>query len=440
MNRKRITVVVGAGAVLDFDFSYEGAVFPSCDNITQIVKDLTVDGLDVDRSKIIETVYDIITKKLNGIYEKRGLKGLHYSINFEELYFVLESMLTQGVEYLMPSACPPLSLIEEPILELRDFPGVEVARSLYAIIGKIIEIIQLYDEHFKNCDNSELWYREFWKNDEKSNLDIFTFNYDTTIENSIGEIEDGFLRIEKEEDFESFLPSKLLRNSRKLSTVHHLHGCINYAESAPMARRLTHSNRDMFKYESVLEAQKYLGQQQKAENQAKEEFVNSPILIGLRKLDKMTSLPSSVYYANLVTSLQKNKGLLIVGYSFGDLYVNQLLQKRLLMHGCRHRMVIIDYFPEWVNSGTAFRHFLFDQNVKMYGFLKSFIDLSFDESFRLKGIEFYSRDEPIFSQDHRCMFFICGFKKAVELHKDLIYGFLDGKNVQSQNHNFDSSI
>ena len=44
---KRITTIVGAGAVLDFDYSYPGALRPSTQNITLAVKDLTVHGLDI---------------------------------------------------------------------------------------------------------------------------------------------------------------------------------------------------------------------------------------------------------------------------------------------------------------------------------------------------------------------------------------------------------
>ena len=426
---KRVTAIVGAGAVLDFDFSFEGAVFPSCNNITEIVKKLKVDGLDVEKSDVIEKVYNVVNNKLNDIYRKRGLKGHSYTINFEELFFALESMLPQGVEYLIPTACPPLSLIEEPISELKDYPSVEVARGLYAIIRKVTEIVDGYDKHFRQSDNNEVWFRKFWKSDEKHRWDVFTFNYDTTIEHSIIDIEDGYEQLGDDENFESFVPKKLIKNASKLSTVQHLHGCIYYAESAPWPRHNTHGNRDMFKYKSVHEALHFLGLQQKAENQAREEFVNSPILIGMRKLDKMTYLPNSVYHANLINQLQKNKGLMIVGYSFGDMYVNQLLQRRMLMHGDKHRLVIIDCFPSYIDSAAAFRSHLYDHRTNLLAFLSPFINFSFDDHFRLQGIDFTSFYEPIYSEDYRCMFLICGFKKAVELHGELIQKFLDGCRI-----------
>lgn len=139
----------------------------------------------------------------------------------------------------------------------------------------------------------------------------------------------------------------------------------------------------------------------------------------------MTSLPHSIYHANLTTTLQKNKGLLIVGYSFGDLYVNQLLQRRILMHGDAHRMVIIDSFPEFVNSKVSFYRYLMEYRPRLYFFLRSFIDFSFDDHFQLFGIEFTSHDEPIYSTNHNCMFLIGGFKKAICQHEELIRNYLD---------------
>ncbi len=421
----RTIAIVGAGAVLDFDYSYEGAVCPSTLEITRIIREIKVQGLDGAESNIITAVYSHANKVLNDIYKKRNSKNLHYEINFEELYFLLESMLMQNVEYLVPEAIPIINTVVKVVPELNKYPNVEIVRGLTAIIYKIMEIVDGYDSHFKKYRQEDSWYQKFWQDDSLHRWDVFTFNYDTTIENSMSEYEDGYARLSDDECFESFIPVKLIENRKQLSTIQHLHGCIYYAESAPWTRRFTHGNRDMFKYQSVKECQEYIGLQSNDENQAREGFIISPILIGLRKLDKMTSLPHSIYHANLACALQKNKGLLIVGYSFGDLYVNQMLQRRILMHGNAHKMVIIDSFPEFVNSKASFYRYLIDYRSKLYVFLRPFVDFSFDDHFQLCGIEFISHDEPIYSTNHNCMFFIGGFKKAICQHKELIRRFLD---------------
>jgi hypothetical protein len=426
---KRIIAIVGAGAVLDFDYSYKDAIVPSSSEITRLIKKIKVNGLNSEQSNVIEDVYTLANQKINATYLEQELRNNDNEINFEELYFLLESLLSNGVTYLNPNFSPRASVIRKIIPLLACYPSVEVKRGLMDIVRKITEIINGYNTHFKECNKAEEWYRDFWNCNSHYKWDVFTFNYDTTIEESMRQYEDGFVQMEKNEGFESFVPQKILRNVENLSTIQHLHGCIYYAESAPETRYSTHGNRDMFKYHSVDEAQYYLGLQQNSTSQDGESYLNSPILIGLRKLDKMTFLPNSVYYANLVNSLQRNSGLLIVGYSFGDMYVNQLLQKRKLMHGTNHRIVIIDCFPEYVDSKVQFYKYTMHHRPNMFSFLRPFVDFSFDDKFCLSGIVFTSHLDPIYSADHNCMFLVGGFKKAVELHGNLILDFLCGKKV-----------
>lgn len=428
--QKRITTIVGAGAVLDFDFHYPNAFVPSTINITNAIKELTFEGYDKEQCHLISAVYNLALKRKLSVYDKYPLKKRYlsnkYNLSFEELYFLLESMLSltsNGIEYFDPTGVPPLSTLLTVRKELDDYKHVEFERAVLVSLKEIISIIERYDNHFREYADSENWYRRFWKGKDNIKYDIFTFNYDTTIEQCIGDYEDGFELIDNSEDcIRVFYPKKLLSNPDKLSTVQHLHGCIYYAE-CPEESGKTHSNRDFFKMNSVKDARKHIGRQQDEQTQAKEFYINSPILIGLRKLDKMTFLPSSIYHANLVNKLIENRGTLIIGYSFSDLYVNQLLQRRLLMYGDNHRLVIIDYFPPYVNNIKAFYRYMQDENGRLLQFIKPFMHLKI-EDFKIKGAEFRTYNDPIYSEDHKCMLFICGFRKAIESCADLILDFL----------------
>ena len=427
---KRITTIVGAGAVLDFDYSYENAFYPSTLHITNAIKNLTFKGVEIDQCDVINTIYNLAFKRKLSVYDNYPLKKRYlsnkYEFYFEELYFLLESMLSlaeNGIEYYDPNGVPPLATLITVREELKDYKHVEYERALSTILKSIIDIVDRYDNHFRENTDSESWYRSFWKGEDDIKYDIFTFNYDTTIEQSIGEYEDGYELLENASDkISAFKPRKLLLNPNDLSTIQHLHGCIYYAE-CPVECSNTYHYRDFFKMNSVKDALKHLGIQQDELTQAKEFYKNSPILIGLRKLDKMTSMPNSIYHANLVNKLVENSGLLIVGYSFGDLYVNQLLQSRLTMNGTNHRMVIIDYFPPRVNSIQNLYRYLSDENWRMLQFIKPFFNVRIDD-FIIHGFDFTSYNDPIYSEDHKCMLFICGFKKAVELHSGLIHQFL----------------
>ena len=429
---EHITAIVGAGAVLDFNYAYNGNIKPTTTTITETVRNLKVERINHEESDIINKIYNLVQDEMTSIYRKRGLRN-KYTLNFEELYFLIESLESYtktDIEYYNPNGRSPLSALLSLKEELCPHSQIEYARACGCIIKAIINIIDEYDTHFRKNSDCEQWYRKFWRGDEKCKFDIFTFNYDTTIEQSLGEYEDGFELIENNaEGIFAFNPQKLLKNPDALSTVQHLHGCIYYSACLPIECDKTHSYRDMFKTRSVQEAWK-LGNAyyQEAATQAREFYYNSPILVGLLKLDKMTFMPNSIYHANLVNKLVENSGLFIVGYSFGDLYVNQLLQRRLLMNGANHRMVIIDYFPPRVNSIESLYRYLYDENERMLQFIMPFFKVRI-EDFKIRGLDFTSYNAPIYSEDHKCMLLICGFKKAVELHSNLIVNFLQNEII-----------
>lgn len=425
----RTTVILGAGAVLDFNFSE--ITFPSTSNITEKIVDIKVQGLDIDQSNLILVLYKKIKESGEQIYIQKDLQQqFKYQINFEELFFTLETLYsfngTFQNEYLSPQIRPFVASLVKPIDEIQQFPSIEYERALYALTKTIIEIIDEYDSRFLLDDNEEIWYRKFWS-DVSDRWDIFTFNYDNTVENSLQEFEDGFESSSNGDDYEHFNPVKLITNSRKRSTIHHLHGCTRYCEVNPRTYEWVHSHRDMYKVQSTEAAIKYIGVQSNPLNQANERYFNSPIIIGLRKLDKLTFLPFSVYHANLVNKIIGNPSLLIVGYSFGDLYANQLIERHSLIHGSKQRIVLIDKFPQYIETpGQLYRHIKDSISVGAHRFLHQQLKFRISDEFKFCGLNIEKYDSPIFSDDGRFMLLICGFKKAVELHKKIITDFLLG--------------
>lgn len=71
------------------------------------------------------------------------------------------------------------------------------------------------------------WYWRFYQQFAE-NSDFFVLNYDTTIEKSIENYEDGFEPDGIQNVFLRFNPKRLFENPNGLSTINHLHGCINY--------------------------------------------------------------------------------------------------------------------------------------------------------------------------------------------------------------------
>ena len=425
---KRATVIIGAGAILDFDFA--DLVVPSTSNITDIVSKLTVRGLNSEESNIIRTIYCELKNKINEIPLRRGLSlpRFQHQINFEELFFVIEQLCAiNGIskkENLIPSASPLWGYLVEQISSIQ-YPTIEYYQAQCAIIDKIMNIILDYDSKFNDNADYEKWYRLFWMG-RPSQWDIFTFNYDTTVESSLGSFEDGFEDAKDDKmEYERFNPNKLYKNASRVSTLHHLHGCINYSELNPSQFAFVHSHRDMYKLHNSKDYQVQFCVQSPPNNQAYEQFVNSPIIIGQRKLDKLIYLPFSIYHANMVNKIIENPNLLIIGYSFGDLYANQLIERHKLIHGDNQRVVLIDKLPGYItNSRELYRHI---ENC-LSGGLKLFLRRQFDykitADFKINGLNIKDYTSPIYSDDGHTIMFINGFKNSISLHKDLIYSTL----------------
>ena len=67
----------------------------------------------------------------------------------------------------------------------------------------------------------------------------------------------------------------------------------------------------------------------------------------------MTFAPNNVYLSDLARKVIENNRLMIIGYSFEDLYLNEILGLGMDAHGDDFRVVIIDKFPSYINSYTS---------------------------------------------------------------------------------------
>lgn len=121
----------------------------------------------------------------------------------------------------------------------------------------------------------------------------------------------------------------------------------------------------------------------------------------------------------------ENNRLMIIGYSFGDLYLNEILGLGVAAHRDDFKVVIIDKFPSYINTYTSFCQHLV-RNPQGYTFVarlakdRLFGEIGKDEiPFIVDGY-----DKPLVSRNGNLMMCIGGFKNAVEKHKDKIMEFL----------------
>ena len=361
-NAGRVTAVLGAGAVLGFDF--EGIV-PTTANITQQVAALKIRGLDEEESGLIKIIYNRLIEASRAEYLRThpAVRNYEPQISFEDLFDVIETLHSFGGTWKHEHF--PFPLISTLVLADLDYPSVDYYNAMIAIVEKIVEIVSAYDKRFRE-DGREQWYKEFWKGFDGA-LDVFNLNYDTTVEYSLERFNDGYVPFTQ--GYERFEPEVLWKNEKGLPTVSHLHGCYLYGDFNPQPVENYYSHRDLFKL--YPDQEPFISRQWMPMNQAKEAIFYSPIITGLKKTDKICYLPHSYYHAYLAKKIIDNPALLICGYSFGDLYVNQLLQRHKLVHDKNERVVIVDCWPEYVNKdGVSLYRYFMD---KTSGGLKEFV-------------------------------------------------------------------
>lgn len=422
----RVTIIVGAGAVLDFDHK---GIFPSVKNITDEVLKLSIQKVDGGERPLLREINDYIVGKLNQVGRPEVNRYIPPQLNFESLLHVVEMCISYSgywhKEFTSWPALPEFGTLIQPDEFLNDIQTYDYIRGAYGLQKTVMDIVNQYDSFFREDTSTEQWYRDFWKSlFGKSN--IFNLNYDNTIENSLGEYEDGFPPIKDGEEYSRFSARRYYENTSSVSTIAHLHGQILFSEAREYP--FDYSIRDMVKNRDFQTACKNrIGGQFPPSNQAKEEYLQPVIVSGSRKTEKMTFAPNNVYLSDLARKVIENNRLMIIGYSFGDLYLNEIMGLGMVAHGDDFKVVIIDKFPSYINSYISwFQHLTHGCNPEEFIFVsrlakdRLFVEIGQDEH----PLIFEDYDRPVVSRNGKLMMCIGGFKDAVVNHKETILEFL----------------
>jgi len=421
-----VTIIVGAGAVLDFDHK---GISPSVKNITDEVLKLSIQKVDGGERPLLREINDYIVGKLNQVGRPEINRYIPPQLYFESLLHVIEMCISYSScwhkKYLSWLALPEFGTLIQPDDFLKDIQTYDYIRAANELQKTVMSIVNQYDTSFSENMMSERWYRDFWKFfSGRSN--IFNLNYDNTIENSLSEYEDGFPPIKDGEDYSRFSAKRYYANRRGVSTIAHLHGQLLFSEAREYP--FEYSVRDMVKNKDYQTACKNrMGRQQNPFNQAKEEYVQPYIVSGLRKTEKMTFAPNNVYLSDLTRKVIENKRLMIIGYSFGDLYLNEILGLGMAAHGDDFKVVIIDKYPSYINSYISlFQHVAHRCNPQAYTFVSRLVKdrLYVEIGQKEYPIVVEEYGEPMVSRNGKLMMCIGGFRDAVVNHKETILEFL----------------
>lgn len=420
----RVTMIMGAGAVLDMNFP-DSIVTPTTWNITQEVRKPYDDIFDKNRKiTIVEDIYDVLDKKLPADRNIWWEKNLHSSINFEILFHVIEQLISYEKVWSGNNHNPYTYPYFAPFTSRNfKFNSSDLYPVVHEYILRIMRIVNDYNEYFYNDKRKENWYRDFFMSEFK--WDVFNFNYDTTVEQCLGNFEDGFEPINGRIDA-IFRPQKLMQNKNNLSTINHIHGCINYFYKDQVNNDIFETNmHDLYKYPHFKQVESLMmgrGQSNPA-SQNNEEYIAGPIITGLRKTEKLTCMPYDFYHGNLHKAVVSSNSMVIVGYSFGDLYVNNLINRMHSIWGGKERVVLIDKWEsEKMKYKTEFEKYLQTLPVGEIEFIELMSGCTWIGE--LSEFLFGSKYSiPKYSKNGSLMVVISGMKKASKIRHD-IYSFL----------------
>ena len=416
-----VTIIVGAGAVLDFDHK---GIFPSVKNITEEVLKQNIHKVDGGERPLLFDLNNHIVEKLKEVGRPEINKFMAPQLNFENLLHIVEMCISYSScwhkEFTSWPGFPEFGTLIQPDEFLKDIQTYDYIRVAFGLQKIVMDIVNQYDTVFREDTITELWYRGFWQAlSGKSN--IYNLNYDNTIENSLGEYEDGFLPIKDGEDYSRFSAKQYFENRKNLSTIAHLHGQILFSEASSFP--FEYSIRDMVKNRDYQTACKNrIGRQQNPSNQAKEEYVQPYIVSGSRKTEKLTFAPNNVYLSDLTRKVIENNRLMIIGYSFGDLYLNEILGLGMAAHGKDFKVVIIDKYPSYISTYTSLFQHMAHKCPLAYRFVSRLAEdrLSDEIGQNVFPLVVEGYDVPITSRNGNLMMCISGFKNTVVNHSEAI--------------------
>ena len=186
INNPRVTMIMGAGAVLDMNFP-SNIIKPTTWNITEKVRKPYDDIFCANREiTIVEDIYQILVRSFPADHNIWWATNYIPNIHFEILFHVMEQLIAYQSVWASNNHNPYTFPHFAPFTAMNfSFDPKDLNQVMWKFIMRIMEIVNAYNEYFRNDNGAENWYRDFFKSDFK--WDVFNFNYDTTVEQSLDE-------------------------------------------------------------------------------------------------------------------------------------------------------------------------------------------------------------------------------------------------------------
>ena len=412
--KDRITIILGAGAM------YE-ATSVSTRSLTDKIINKCRDIGPFSKSR--KSLVDAILENAKVIYPSvicpMETKGPVYPLNFEEIFHVLEVIPNYLRNHGQKAFVSPYHIFTCIKEEFSGLTNEEVIENARLIIDTINDEIYSYDRLFH--ENGQEYSYFFNKLIDESHccLDVFNLNYDTWMEQSLVEYNDGFVDIPGyEKTMKRFDIGEYYKKDKR-HTVSHLHGQILFEYPEFMENDINrYSFQDpkntLYKYSNYEQAKSFRKRSVRSDDhtQSGENIFRSNLVTGLMKTDKLLWNPMAAYHNRLMNSLVENSRLILIGYGFGDIYINSLLEQYNAMHYNDKKVVMIDHV---VWDEKKWWEFQPDTPFLSPSAKAIFAKRIFRNDYWCHGMP---RKNIYYSDDNSACIYIGGFRDAIEKHID----------------------
>ena len=432
MEKKRITILLGAGAVCE-------ATNVSTSSITKkVIKECKGYKITPDKN---QSVVDYICKEYWETFNKYNIDYKPYSksklddivkvVNFEDIFHVLELMMGFSMKESSKKFTSAYKVFARFKKKFSNVDRMSVISSVNKVIEIVNNIVSEYSNHFH--DKSTYFSTFIKKLENDFIINIFNLNYDTWCEQSLSSYCDGFVEIPGYDSFQRFSIEKYRENyNRKVNTIAHLHGSILYGlpdfKSSDINRYAYEDSRDcLYKYRDFTLSHDVRQRifRSNLTNQAGETIAFSNIITGLMKTDKLLISPYMEYEHHFYHALTSNERLLLVGYGFNDQYINRMLWGFQTQNIQYRKVMLITKVDEKSDWQPQITPPLFpDQMTK-------FSMLMFKNQGWFAGVDFSQVEKGYYSDDNMAALYTCGLKCVADNYLNDVIRFFKNEIIYS---------
>ncbi|HSH66877.1 MAG TPA: SIR2 family protein [Bacteroidia bacterium] len=335
---KKLLIVVGAGASLDFGM-------PSVKTIDGLLENWSKEILPLkeDNNK---GLYTWVREKLAEYISQNPKNRVESIINFENLLYTIQNLsaLSRNDQWQQ------FNNRLRPFIELNAFPEVD------SVLGSDFNFLHSYLidnllKYFRNKCNTldvdksnelQLLRNFFLSLKEDFQLGFINLNYDNVVLSALPDLKTGFDT--KTGEFKR----ELLYNS-EWGFCYHMHGSVHFdmkgGDGTEMHKIFW--NNDL----SSTFSQNSSG---RSSNYTSEgiDHLNSCIIAGLDKTNQLLKEPFGQYYMQLDRLAYESDAILIMGYGFSDIHLNRIFPFTRYDKTKTRKVVIIDWASEGEDGFT----------------------------------------------------------------------------------------